>query len=265
MKRFAVVPNKYKDADRRLSEKIALMLVSGGKTADVIEGNVTPEALRGYDCAAVLGGDGTVLSVAKKAAVYDIPVAGINLGRIGYLSAFELNDAEKLLELGDDPPVSRRIMLSLFYRGETYDALNDIVTAEKRSTRMISLDVSVDGERLFDYNSTALIFSTPTGSSGYNMSAGGPILDPELSCISVVPVCPHTGVTRSFVYGSGAAFTVINTSTPDKSAVISIDGASELPLDIGETVGIAQSRHTVKLIKNGAEPFAKTLVRKMKF
>lgn len=267
MKRFAVIPNKYKDRDLLISKNIAAELIKGGKTAEVITDDVTPDILCGYDCAVVLGGDGTVLSVAKKAAVNDIPVAGINLGRIGYLSSFELDETGKLLSVDekDDEAFSRRIMISLEHRGESYDALNDIVIAEKRSTRMISLSVSVDSDKLFEYNSTALIFSTPTGSSGYNMSAGGPVLDPELSSVCVVPVCPHTGATRSFVYSSNVSFTVENTSTPDKSAIISVDGINELPLGIGETVRVTRSPYTVRLVNPDKEPFAKKLVRKMKF
>ena len=265
MKKFAVIPNRYKDPGLKLTEKIAAILTDGGKTAQIFRDGITAKSLDGFDCAVVLGGDGTILDAAKKAAVNDVAVAGVNLGRIGYLSSFEPDEIEKLAEIGEDTEYSRRIMISLSHRGKIYQALNDIVIAEKRSSKMITLGVSVDGENLFEYNSTALIFSTPTGSSGYNMSAGGPVLDPELSCVCVVPVCPHTGATRSFVYDSKTEFTVENKSTPDKSVVISCDGMPELPLDIAEKITITRSSYTVRLVKSCSEPFANTLVRKMKF
>lgn len=260
MNRFAVIPNLYKDPELIITKKIAETLKAGGKQADII---TDCKSLEGYDCAVALGGDGTILDVAKKAVESDIPVAGVNLGKIGYLAGIEQDDIEKLLEI-DCKRYRKRMMLEMEYRGKVHTALNDIVVSEKRATKMISLSVSADNEVPCEYNCSALIFSTPTGSSGYNMSAGGPVIDPELECTAVTPVCAHTGTTRCCIYGNDVVFYTENISSADKSAVISVDGGKELPFDNKEKIIIRKSNKYVKLIDFGHEPFAKTLIRKMK-
>ena len=201
--------------------------------------------------------------MANAAAEFDIPVAGINLGRIGYLASVEPESVKKLSDV-DLSKYQKRMMLETEYRGASYTALNDVVISEKRATKMMSLSVSADGEPPLDYNSSALNFSTPTGSSGYNMSAGGPVIDPTLQCITVTPVCAHTGTTRCCIYGSDAVFTTENVSTADKSVVISFDGGVELPFDKEEKIIIRKSEKYVKLLLFEHEPFAKTLIRKIR-
>ena len=264
MKRFAVIPNLYKDPELELTGGIVRMFRENGAGADAVTDVTSSEDLSGYDCAVVLGGDGTILHVAKIAATLGMPVAGINLGRVGYLSSVDRNDTEKLLQIDNSTGYSERMMLSMSYRGEEITALNEFVISESRATRMISALVSVNGAPPMEYDSTALIFSTPTGSSGYNVSAGGPVIDPELECTAVTPVCPHTGASCSFIYGDGAEFVLTNSSSPDKNVIISADGAADLPLQPGESVTIKKSPYKVRLIKLDNEPFAGTLLRKMK-
>lgn len=262
MSKFAVIPNLYKDPDLKITKDIEKILSDQNIKADVLE-KYNGESLKDYDCAVVLGGDGTILDVAKSAAVSNVPVAGINLGKIGYLASLEPENIRRLSDV-DLSSYQKRMMLEMEYRGKTYTALNDIVIAEERATRMMSLSVSADGEIPCEYNSSALIFSTPTGSSGYNMSAGGPVIDPSLECIAVTPVCAHTGTTRCCIYGSDVVFTAENVSSADKSVVVSADGGDELPLEIGEKITIKKSGRFVKLLIFENEPFAKTLIRKMK-
>jgi NAD+ kinase len=262
LSKFAVIPNLYKDPDLIITKKIGKLLSDNGIKADVLSCYGVKD-LSDYDCAVVLGGDGTILDVAKNAAAADVAVAGINLGKIGYLASLEPENIERLSAV-DLTSYQKRMMLEMEYRGKTFTALNDIVIAEARATRMMSLSVSADGEPPCEYNSSALIFSTPTGSSGYNMSAGGPVIDPGLECIAVTPVCAHTGTTRCCIYGSDVVFTAENVSSKDKSVVVSADGGEELPLDIGEKIIIKKSGFFVKLLQFENEPFAKTLIRKMK-
>ena len=264
MKKFAVIPNIYKDPELKITDKITELLNKNGIKAEAITGVCDEKILKSYDCAVVLGGDGTILDIAKKAAICGVPVAGVNLGKIGYLASVELENIDKLLTVSDTTPEEKRMMLTLEYRGEKYTALNDFVISGKRASKMISVSVSADGEPSSDYNSTALIFSTPTGSSGYNVSAGGPVIDPTLECIAVTPVCPHTGTARSCIYGKDAVFTVKNVSSNDKEVTVSVDGGPELPIERDETVKIFKSNNYVRLIKFDNEPFARTLVRKMK-
>lgn len=264
MKKIAVIPNFYKDPELTLTNKITDLLDKNGFYNTVLPANCKSENLYGFDCAVVLGGDGTVLDIAKKAAVYGIPVAGVNLGKIGYLASLEQNELDKLITLDENTHIEKRMMLLLLYRGKEYTALNDFVISGKRASKMISVSVEADGEPSSDYNSTALIFSTPTGSSGYNVSAGGPVIDPTLECIAVTPVCPHTGTARSCIYGKDAVFTVKNVSAADKEVTVSVDGGPELSLEINETIKISRSEKYVSLIKFDKEPFARTMVRKMK-
>ena len=264
MKKFAVIPNIYKDPDRKITDKITEMLNKNGIDAQTLSDKCDGKELSEYDCIVVLGGDGTILDIAKKAAEYDVAVAGVNLGKIGYLASFEPDETEKLLLINENTNTEKRMMLTLEYRGQKFNALNDFVISGKRASKMISVSVSADGEPSSDYNSTALIFSTPTGSSGYNVSTGGPVFDPTLDCIAVTPVCPHTGTVRCCIYGKDAVFTVKNISSADKEVTISVDGGSELPLERDETIKIMRCTKYVSLIKTDKEPFTKTMVRKMK-
>ena len=264
MIKFAVIPNIYKDPEFKITKKITDMLNDNGKYAKALTGEFKAKDLFDFDYAVILGGDGTILDVAKKAAEYGVPVVGVNLGKIGYLASVELDDIEKLLKIETDSSEEKRMMLTLKYRKKKYTALNDFVISGKRASKMISVSVSADGEPPSDYNSTALIFSTPTGSSGYNVSAGGPVIDPTLECITVTPVCPHTGTARSCIYGKKAEFTVENVSSADKEVTVSVDGGPELPVRCGETIKITKSDKYVRLIKFNSEPFTKTMVRKMK-
>lgn len=264
MKRIAVIPNIYKDPEFILTNKIKNLLNESGMEAEAVTGECDEKTLSGFDCAVVLGGDGTVLDVAKKAAEHGVPVAGVNLGKIGYLASVELDGLDKLKTLKDGVQSEKRMMLSLLYRGKEYTALNDFVISGTRASKMISVSVSANDEPASDYNSTALIFSTPTGSSGYNVSAGGPVIDPTLECIAVTPVCPHTGTARNCIYGKDAVFTVKNISSADKEVTVSVDGGPELPVEYNEIIKISRSEKYVSLIKFDKEPFAKTMIRKMK-
>lgn len=264
MKKFAVIPNIYKDPELKLTKSITDMLNKNGMQAVFFAEKVDSSTLSDFDCVVVLGGDGTILDVAKLAAVCNVPVAGVNLGKIGYLASVEQKDTEKLLLIDDNTKVDSRMMLTLEYRGKKYNAINDFLISAKRASKMISVTVSADGELSCDYNSTALIFSTPTGSSGYNVSAGGPVIDPTLECVAVTPVCPHTGTARSCIYKPDVVFTVQNVSSEDKEVTVSVDGGPEFNIEHNETVRIYKSSEYVKLIKFESEPFTKTMIRKMK-
>ena len=254
----------YKDPKLKITKQITDLLNGNGLYAEAVADECDSKKLSEFDCAVVLGGDGTILDIAKKAAVHNIPVAGVNLGKIGYLASVEADDINKLLSINENTPKEKRMMLTLEYRGKEYNALNDFVISGKRASKMISVSVSADGEPSSDYNSTALIFSSSSGSSGYNVSAGGPVIDPTLECIAVTPVCPHTGTARSCIYGKNAVFTVKNVSSADKEVTISVDGGPELPLELYETIKILRCKKYVSLIKIDNEPFTKTMVRKMK-
>lgn len=264
MKKFAVIPNLYKDPKLQLATRIANMLAEDGKTADVITEKCGPDTLQGYDCAIVLGGDGTILDIAKKAAFRGIPVAGVNLGKIGYLSSVEPDDIEKLLKIDKDTPILKRMMLSLSYRGTEYPALNDIVISEEKATKMISVAVSVNKETISEYNSTSLIFSTPTGSSGYNVSAGGPVIDPSIECIAVTPVCPHTGTPHCFIFDRDTEFIAENVSSADKKVIVTVDGGEDLRIDPGERVTVRRADAYVRLLAFDGEYFTRKMLRKLK-
>ncbi len=252
MSRFAITANMYKPEASELIKEAARIINNCGGTVKIpasyceIAGAEKVEdeerLYENIDFLIVLGGDGTLIDRAKKAAVYGIPVVGVNLGRVGYLSALEKNELYKLGRLSEgNYKIIKRSMLSVTVNGAERIALNDAVFAEARASRMINTEISVNKEKITRYASTALIVCTPTGSSGFNMSAGGPAVDTSASCLILTPVCPHTTSSRSFVFGDGSEIEVRNVSTPDKKVFLTLDGAEDAVIERNDSVVIKKS------------------------
>ncbi|MBN1940308.1 MAG: NAD(+)/NADH kinase [Candidatus Aminicenantes bacterium] len=177
------------------------------------------------DLIVVLGGDGTLLSVAHQAARAGIPVMGVNLGSLGFLTEVPVAEMELSLDalLADGTNVRPRMMLESTFRGETELALNDIVLNKTARARMIQYAVSVDGREIAKLRADGLIAATPTGSTAYSLSAGGPILHPSVPAIILTPICPHTLSFRPTVVSSDARIRV-ELRTPGEEAFLTLDG-----------------------------------------
>ena len=202
--------------------------------------------LRGCDACCVIGGDGTLLGAVREAAVQDVPIIGVNRGSLGFLTTFAPEEAR--IEFNDilkgSFDVDRRAMLECSVAGGPPNlALNDVVIKDEQSTRMVHLEVFADGELVTDYLCDGLIFSTATGSTAYNLSAGGPIIHPAANVVAITPICPHTLTNRSIIFRDSVKLRVHN-RTVGTRVLVGIDGHGELRAsnDDAITIRVAKLR-----------------------
>lgn len=222
--------------DTRLSEYKTLSLAEIGKTADL---------------AIVMGGDGTMLTVARSLIEADVPLVGVNRGRFGFLT--DLRAEDMLAEIdrivaGNYIREPRMLLATQVMRGNqvihSSYALNDVVI--KSGLRLIELEVEIDGKFVYKQRSDGLILSTPTGTTAYALSAGGPILHPNLEAISLVPICPHTLSNRPIAVNSSSRIEV--TLVQFSEAQLSMDGQSQETLEIGDKIIVKRSERNIYLL-----------------
>ncbi|HSL41624.1 MAG TPA: NAD(+)/NADH kinase [Desulforhopalus sp.] len=220
------------------------------------------------DLVVVLGGDGTLLHIAEDAARHRIPVLGINLGNLGFLTEFTEKESFPALEsiLAGPISVENRLMLKArITRGgqtEPYRyALNDVVIAKNVLDRLLNLSTSADDEYITTYRADGLIFSSPTGSTAYNLSAGGPLVYPGLETITVTPICPFMLSSRPIILPAAMRITTrFETTSASQRAQVIVDGQSFWEIGKGDILEVATARHPLKLIvSNGRDYF--TIVR----
>ena len=219
--------------------------------------------LPGTDALVVLGGDGTFLRAARAVAEVDVPILGINLGKVGFLSKAEAGELEPVLErivAGEFTIDERMILEGRIQRGDGTDtserhlALNDIVIARGALARVCRLDVSIDGTHLATFIADGLVVASPTGSTGYSFSAGGPILDPVSRNLVVTPIAAYLSAIRSVVV---SPLQVVRCRVVDANeALVSIDGRVDLPIAVGDVVEIHAVERPIRMIEpKGAQPF----------
>ena len=205
------------------------------------------------DLAIVLGGDGTMLTVARQLATSDIPLIGVNQGRVGFLtdvsSANMLDEMRKIL-LGEFS-IEQRILLSatIMRNGQVVShglAMNDVVVNKSGMSRLIELEVNVDGQFVHKQRSDGLILATPTGTTAYALSAGGPILHPTLDAITLVPICPHTLSNRPIAFNSASKVEITLVHAED--AAVHLDGQLQIDLLVGDKVIVQRDEKTVNLL-----------------
>jgi len=220
------------------------------------------------DLAVVLGGDGTMLNIARRLAPFDVPLVGINQGRLGFLTDLSINTMlETLNSIFDGNYVTeRRMLLSAeVIRGKdslfSASAFNDVAVNRGIGGGMIEFEVHIDGEYVYSLRSDGLIIATPTGSTAYALSCGGPILHPKLDLIALVPVSPHTLSNRPIVVGPEATVEVLMHRT--EGARIHSDSHSHFDLDEGDKVVIRRSSHTVRLLHSSSHSYYRMLREKL--
>lgn len=208
----------------------------------------------------VIGGDGTIIHTAKQAAIYHLPVLGINAGRIGYLAGLERDELELLDQLvRQEYTLEHRMMLSVEFGGQKNYCLNDVIVSKDGITGMIDLSVHFGSDRL-TYRADGLITATPTGSTAYSLSAGGPVVDPSLACILLNPICPQSLFARTMVLSAAHEF-VISAKAPEGCRVLlSIDGEQAVPITSDCKLSIRRcEEYEVRLIRLNREIFFNTL------
>jgi NAD+ kinase len=243
-------------------------------TADLPSGNI--KVLKKCDFAIVFGGDGSIISTARNVSKASLPVIGVNVGKLGFLAEFSVSELEEFfprLKKGT-VPVDKRMMLNcrVFSDGRGNDrdekfssaAINDIYITAGPPFRMIELKISVDGQPLAGCVTDGLIISTPTGSTAYNLSAGGPILSPKIEAVVITPICPHSLSFRPIVINADSKIEVFGVKV-NEGTTISIDGQVSQNLSIDDIVRVEKAESDFLIVNNPLRSQWDTLASKLQW
>lgn len=279
-----LIPHPFRAEAVEFSARIVQFLASRGHTvcalpeseAPLRQAGVSPLPFTGEaDLAAVIGGDGTVLHSVRALLAHDLPVWAVNFGHIGYLTDCEPESAFDALQkiLAGDCQTERRTLLDGEITGSAgtvtrFTALNEAVIHRSAFTRALRLELSVNRSPLKAFPADGLIVATPTGSTAYNLSAGGPILMPESENLVVTPVCPYMlGSSSIVVSGKDTVGVRVFLPTPDDGSdglpMLVVDGCEKIPLHGGESVTICRSEKLVRLVRTQQDSFYRTLQKKL--
>lgn len=212
--------------------------------------------LKQCHAAVVLGGDGSIIDASNKLLGANIPIIGINFGHVGYLAELEINEIELLDALTEGNYfIDERMMLD----AEVYDrfgtmrekstVLNDIVLSNGPVARLLTFDIYCGNIKIQTCRADGIIIATPTGSTAYSLSAGGPVLEPSLDCVCLTPICPHTLTSRPVIFRGDSVIRLSNILSKGTSVYVTADGRDVFALNEGDTVSIKRSEHTSKLIR----------------
>ena len=277
MNNFLIIANKQKDINLEITEQIKHHITRMGAVCNVYDQynrDITSiDIPEGTQCILVIGGDGTILAAARMLVGNTIPLLGINLGTLGFLADVNLADLSKTLDLllKDQYQVENRIMLTaeVYKQGEkaaTYIALNDFNINRCGASRVIGLKVGINDSIIDCYRADGVIVCTPTGSTGYNLSAGGPIINPTCKNFVITPICPHSLTARSIVLAKEDVVTVeveqIRSNIKEE-AIISFDGREGLSIVPGDQVKIYKSQEVTPFIKATEVSFVQILKEKL--
>lgn len=214
------------------------------------------------DLVIVIGGDGVMLEAARRATPCGIPILGINMGRIGYMTELEMNELDLLEKIfSGEFYLDERAMLKVEMRSNRGQskfsayALNEAVIANGSTARIIDLELSDNGRLVSEYRADGLVIATPTGSTAYSLSAGGPIIDPKLSCFCVTPICPHSLVARPLIFPDTAVLEIKNICVREKILHLTVDGKATFDLFFGDTVVVTKAAIKTKLLRIKDEDF----------
>lgn len=215
---------------------------------------VDDSSFSSYDFFIIIGGDGTIIKAAKLAAIHDIPVIGINAGHLGYLASVNPDNLDSLLRLiSGDYSIENRIIIKAekIVDGictDSCEGLNDIVICKNALSNLINVSITIGCDNIM-YRADGIIAATPTGSTAYSMSAGGPVIDPTLDCIVITPVCPHTLLNRSLVIDAKSHIMLNVSSKNSCDIMVACDGRPAFELDENNTIKISISDLKAKFIK----------------
>ncbi|HEV2864207.1 MAG TPA: NAD(+)/NADH kinase [Pyrinomonadaceae bacterium] len=229
------------------------------------------ELVRASDLIVALGGDGTMIATARMVGDAGTPVLGINFGTLGYLVEFTDEEMGSALDavVAGDYSLDRRLMLAAdVYRGGErllHDrVLNDVVISKSALARIIEIETTIDRQFVNRFRADGLIISTPTGSTAYNLSAGGPVIYPSMGAVVITPICPHTLSNRPLVVPEDAEFE-LTLKTPREEVALTLDGQVGMPLEYGDRVVVRKSRTTFNLIQAPARNYFDVLRNKLKW
>lgn len=284
MDRFYIITNTDKDPELAFTGQIAEYLTAHGKFYSIQQAKRKLEGPYHYtdpalipdktECIIVLGGDGTLLQAARDVVDKNIPMLGINLGNLGYLAEIDMSSIYPALDqlmAGDYEVEERMMLLGRVYRGEELlgedIALNDIVIGRDGHLRVVRFNNYVNGEYLNSYHADGIIISTPTGSTGYSLSAGGPIVSPNAAMTILTPIAPHTLNTRSIIFPAEDVITVEigqGRHSDCERAYASFDGDTFIPMGTGDRIEIRRAEVSTKILRLNHLNFVEVLRRKMR-
>lgn len=284
MNHFLLFTNQSKDKNLEVTTKVQAYLQMHGKQCRIAhfeepdDSCARPDAIefradvpQDTECCIVLGGDGTMLQAAMNVRKLGIPLLGINLGTLGYLAEIDRDGIDDALAklIKDDYSIEERTLLNgrtMTGEEKQFVALNDIVIARKAAMQVIKLIVYVNDQMLTTYLADGVIISTPTGSTGYNMSAGGPIVEPRSNTILLTPICPHTLSNRSIVLSANDRIVIeLGAGKADRrqAAEASIDGHFGVEMSTGDCIEITKAEETTRILKLSKVSFLETLHKKL--
>lgn len=281
MKRIGILTKpKFPDVAQTLHElclwlrhrqKDVLLESSTAALIDEYQPFDRPTIAREADMIIVLGGDGTMLGAARLVAARNPPILGVNMGGLGFLTEVTVDHLFDALErvFRDDFAIDERLMLSATMEraGEVVmqsTALNDVVISKGTLARMIETQVGISGQFVTNLRGDGLIVSTPTGSTGYALSAGGPIVSPAASAFMLAPICPHTLTHRPLIVPSTVSIS-ISLSSKDAGAMVTLDGQEGMAMQKGDVVIVTASDHRTHLIRFPERTYYETLRLKLKW
>ena len=284
MERFYIITNIKKDPDQSFTKKVMDYLLLSGKKCFVIPSDAYENRKRistkldpEKDCVIVIGGDGSVIRAAHLTLGSGVPILGINLGTLGYLAEVERSNWREMLSLllNGAYIIEPRLMLEgrMIGRGgqeeadgRVLHALNEAVIVRNSAFRVLNFNVYVDGHLLNNLDADGIIIATATGSTAYNMSAGGPLVEPKAQLMLLTPICPHTLNTRSVVLSAEDTIEiemVRTTRNEDIKAEAVFDGGSSFPLQYGDRIEIRRSEEVTNVVKLSHKSFLSTLHKKL--
>lgn len=270
--RFGFLLKRGKPEATQIAEQLARIVVGHGSTLVALPDDapvlpaatvVSPERLgASIDALAVLGGDGTFLYGASLVADNGVPIFGVNLGSLGFITPFSRAEAAAAIEdaCRGRLPVQERLRLAVTIRGpdrsdgETRCAVNDAVVTQRALARLLDLEARLDGSEIATYKADGLIIATPTGSTAYTLAAGGPVLTPDLQAMVLTPICPHTLTHRPLVFRPDARLRVRNIS--DNPVTLTIDGQWGHEIARGEWIDVRSADQPLRLYQSPSPFFA---------
>lgn len=267
MKKTLIIPNENKDVNLAFTQKIVNLLTRQGVEITLSDRysifNITDVRyvsddilFDNVDFAITVGGDGTILRFAEKLSKANIPVVGINLGRLGFMTELEPDEIALLNKIvNDDYTIDKRMMMDVSVsKGEElifhHCALNDVVVSNGSVSKIAELELFCDNTYVSLYHADGLIVSTPTGSTAYSLSAGGSIIDPSINCLLLTPVCPHSFYnSRSIVFSPNSHLRIKNVQENEDNTYLTVDGKTNQKISNGDFVNISTSPQFLQIIK----------------
>lgn len=276
--KILLVPNSNEKSEELAARMIGMLTSRGDKVimfprfeekfseAEILS---EEECFSSADMCIVLGGDGAVLHAGKSAALYGVPVLAVNTGRVGFLTALEEFESEKICDAAKSMRVEKRTMLEVNVIDKNGAvifsdiALNEAVISRGEISRIIEIALSVNGKEINSVRGDGLIIATPTGSTAYSMSAGGPILSPEVAAMTVTPICPYTLASRSVVLPDDAEISARVFGLGDSTAMLTVDGNVPYSLEEGMRVVVKRSDKSLNLLMTDGATFYEKIKTKL--